>query len=384
MSPSHPDRSFPRLHPRPARGWLNDPNGIYYGDGRWHVFFQYNPESARHGNITWGQMSSTDLLRWEDEGIALRPQPGAPDSHGCWSGIAVLDDGEPVLVYSGVRDIWGGSDVMLARPGADGVGWAQSDHVAAPMPESRKVLAVRDPFVFDFAGNRWALIGASHAPGIGAILLYDAADLTNWEERGVLVHSMQPVSKALRPANMWECPQLVRMGHDWVLVVSLWVGGHTTDVAYLIGSLELDEVSGVPRFTPRASGVLDAGPSFYAPQAVRAGGADGGPDRVLLWGWAREVAADGVRGRSEDDAESAGWSGVLTFPRELVVEGDAVYTVPARELTGLRGAAASLDSLPDQAEALLSGSGEAEPGWRRRARRDRWSGAGSWMTRCAS
>lgn len=357
---THPDRSFPRLHPRPAAGWLNDPNGIHYAQGRWQVFYQYNPASARHGNITWGQMSSADLLRWEQEGLALEPQAGTPDEYGCWSGVAVIDDGVPTLVYSAVHDMWGGSDVMLARPAADGAGWVKEERIAAPMPENRKVLAVRDPFLFEFAGRRWGLIGASHAPGIGAILLYDASGLADWQERGIFVHSMQPIGKTLRPANMWECPQLVQVGDDWVLVVSLWVAGHTTDVVYLIGSLELDEATAAPRFTPRAAGTLDDGPSYYAPQAVQAGGADGGPERVLVWGWAREIVAEGVRGRSEEDADQVGWSGLLTFPRELVVDGDAVYTVPARELVGLRGEPLASDVLPDQAELVLSGSGEAE------------------------
>ncbi|HMR49789.1 MAG TPA: glycoside hydrolase family 32 protein [Geminicoccaceae bacterium] len=360
LEASHPDRSFPRLHPRPASGWLNDPNGIHFADGRWRVFFQYNPTSARHGDITWGRMSSADLLRWEQEGVALTPQPGAGDEYGCWSGVAVIDDGVPTLVYSGVRDEWGHSEVMLARPDADGTGWAQSAHVAAPMPESRRVLAARDPFLFEFAGRRWGLVGASHAPGVGAILLYDASDLADWQERGVLVHSLHPEARVLRPANVWECPQFVRVGEDWVLIVSLWVAGRTADVVYLIGSLDLDEDSGLPRFAPRAAGLLDDGPSFYAPQAVLAGERDGGPRRVLVWGWAREVVADGVRGRTEEDADEVGWSGALTFPRELVVDGDAVRTVPARELEGLRGEPVEVGVLPDQAEVLLSGHGPAE------------------------
>ena len=85
----HPDRSFPRLHPRPEKGWVNDPNGILFVDGRWHLFFQYNPASARHDSICWGHVSSVDLLRWEEHPVALRPQEG-PDSFGCWSGEVTL------------------------------------------------------------------------------------------------------------------------------------------------------------------------------------------------------------------------------------------------------------------------------------------------------
>ena len=95
---AHPDRSFPRLHPRPARGWVNDPNGVVFADGRWHVFFQHNPESARHHRIHWGHLSSPDLVRWDAQPVALAPQQGGPDAYGCWTGVVTLDAGTPTAV----------------------------------------------------------------------------------------------------------------------------------------------------------------------------------------------------------------------------------------------------------------------------------------------
>lgn len=352
-APSHPDRSFPRLHPRPPRGWLNDPNGIHRVDGRWHVFFQHNPASARHEHIVWGHVSSADLLRWEDHGIALRPQEGADDSFGCWTGVGLVADGVPTLVYSGVRALDGRSSVMLAT--ADGDGWAQSPHVVVGMPDDASILHVRDPFVFTLGGRRWGVQGAGNAAGEPLILLYDASDLARWEYRGVLLDGADPVAAGLGPSTVWECPQLVRVGDDWVLVASLWLNGETTDVVYLVGSLDLDGASGLPRFAPRAAGLLDEGASLYAPQAVQ----DDDLSRVLLWGWAREIAPEGVRGRTEDDADAVGWSGLLTSPRELVVDGDRVLTVPARELTALRGGRI-VGTIPDRAELLLTGSGPVE------------------------
>lgn len=376
QSPAHPDRSFPRLHPRPAKGWLNDPNGIHYADGRWQVFFQYNPASARHEWVHWGHVSSPDLLRWEQHPIALAPQTDSPDEYGCWTGVAVDDDGVVTLVYSGVRDGWGHSQVLLAPRGADG-GWRQEGHVAAPMPPGESFPVVRDPYVFELGGRRWGIQAASTETGEPAVLLYDASDLAAWEYRGTLLTADDPVAAAMPPVNAWECPQLVRLGEDWVLIGSAWRLGDPQDVVYLIGSLELDGATGLPRFTPRASGVLDDGPSLYAPQAVPAGGADGGPERVLVWGWARELVGDEVRARTEAERDAAGWSGTLTHPLELIADGDRVFTVPARELIALRGEAADPAELPDQAELILSGVGAAElrlaaPGevgqlvWRRR------------------
>ena len=67
----HPDPSFPALHGRPDHGWVNDPNGLAVLDGRYHVFFQYNPDRPVHERIQWGHASSDDLLRWRQEPIAL-------------------------------------------------------------------------------------------------------------------------------------------------------------------------------------------------------------------------------------------------------------------------------------------------------------------------
>ncbi|GAA2199142.1 glycoside hydrolase family 32 protein [Sinomonas flava] len=360
-SAAHPDRSFPRLHPRPSRGWVNDPNGVAFADGRWHVFFQHNAESARHHRIHWGHVSSPDLVRWEEHPVALAPQQGGPDAYGCWTGVVTLDAGTPTAVYSGVADGSGRSQVVLARGTADLGEWVQDGVVAAGMPDDPRVVAVRDPFLFEFAGRRWAVQGAGLATGHAAVLLYGADDLSAWEYHGIWLTSEDPVASELPDANIWECPQLVRSGGSWVAVFSLWREEQLTGVGHLVGSLALDPVTALPVFTPLSSGITDVGGSFYAPQAVQAG------ERVLMWGWAKEVAASGLRGRTPEDCDAVGWSGLLTFPRELRVEGGAVRLQAAPELAALR--AEPLEDtpgthdggpqlpLPDQADAVVAGEG---------------------------
>ena len=149
----HPDPAFPRFHPRPAQGWINDPNGLGYADGRFHVFFQYNPDSARHQGICWGHLSSPDLVRWDEEPVALRPQPGGPDALGCWSGrgdrrrrrphrrvLRRRHRGRAIPAWS-----WPGRTTGLRT-------WTQDGHVAAEMPPDPQVTAVRDPFLFTLPG----------------------------------------------------------------------------------------------------------------------------------------------------------------------------------------------------------------------------------------
>jgi beta-fructofuranosidase len=338
------DRSFPTLHPRPAKGWVNDPNGIQRIDGRWHLFFQYNPESARHADITWGHVSSTDLVRWEEHPIALRPQAGGPDSAGCFSGVGAVIDGTPTAIYSGIVAHDGMSTVIIERGSADALAWEQTGHVAAGLPSDPEVTMVRDPFLFDVDGRRWALQGASLSGDEPALLLYDADDIDAWEEHGVFLTAADV--EGLPDCDGWECPQLVRVGDDWVLLVSLWEPGRSPlerhqGVGYVVGSLTMGD-AGVPVFAGRASGILDLGASFYAPQAVQASD----PERVLVWGWAQET-------RPQEESDRAGWSGMLTFPRELRVHGDTV------ELDALRAGSVDPAALPDQAEAVLTGSGTA-------------------------
>lgn len=359
VTDAHPDPAFPRFHARPATGWLNDPNGVGRVDGRYHVFFQHNPSSARHDAIVWGHLSSPDLLHWREEPIAIAPRPGAPDARGCWSGCLTDDAGVPTLVYSGVAGADGGvSDVLLARSDRTLREWTRDEPPAVGRPGDPAVTDVRDPFVFAFDGRRYAVQGAGARAGTPRVLLYDASDLTAWRPLGDLVDPADPVAAEQAPADIWECPNLVPLGDRWVLVLSLWTtvgadGFHLGGVRHLLGDLVAD-ADGHPRFVPERGGLLDTGPTFYAPQLFT----DGDPQRVLVWGWAWE------HGRSEEEIDEAGWAGVLTFPREVEVDRDAaggLRVVPARELTALRGA--TLDpAAPVTAasfEVVVAGTGEA-------------------------
>lgn len=386
---AHPDPAFPRFHPRPAQGWINDPNGISHINGRYHVFFQYNPESARHHRIQWGHVSSADLLRWDEHPVALKPQAGGPDEFGCWTGVVTDDGGVPTAAYSGVRGDGGHSQVVVARGSADLVSWEQDGHVAASMPVDPLVTAVRDPFLFRFNGKRYAMQGAGLATGQAALLLYTVEDMSDWKYQGIWLTSENPVAAAHTPAEIWECPQLVRVpsgsasgsasgagsasgstsgstdnGDDaWVMMFSLWLSGddheHANGVGHLIGSLAEDPATGLPVFTPRTGGKSDLGRDFYAPQIVQLDSA--AEPRALLWGWANEgPGRDGRRGRSQEEIDAAGWAGVLTFPRVLSVVDDALAVAPAPEIVAYRGAAMARGasgtvSLPAFAEAVVTG-----------------------------
>lgn len=327
-APSRTDRLRPTWHVRPARGWLNDPNGLATVDGRYHVFFQHHPESVDHHQIHWGHASSADLLSWTDEPIALTPRPDGLDALGCWSGCLVVDDGVPTLVYSAVSVPGGSADVVLARGDRELRRFVADEHATVPMPRLPGVTDVRDPFVFTAEGRRWGVQGAGAPDGRPQLLLWQCDDLTEWRPRGVLLDDSDPVLADVAQANIWECPNLVRVGGRWLLVLSLWrrvEGGHDLNgVRWAVGDL-VPEGDGL-RFVAERGGVVDDGPTFYAPQLL----VDPDANRVLMWGWAAE------RGRAPEQVAEQGWQGLLTCPRELDVVDGALVQRPAAELLGLR------------------------------------------------
>lgn len=320
------DPCFPALHVRPPRGWVNDPNGMSYVDGVFHAFFQHNPSTARHDRIHWGHATSTDLVCWTDEPVALTPRDGHADSFGCWSGSVVLDHGIPTAVYTGVVRDGGESAVLLARSDRTMRDWHQDAEPVTGMPHDERVVAMRDPSVLEVGGHRWAVQGAGLADGRAAVVVHACDDLRQWDYRGLLVSSDHPVAAERAPATVWECPQLVRVDGTWVLLVSPVVGAGPTAVldrvAWLAGELRVE--GGGLRFEPADGGRLDVGAAFYAPQALVL------PDRVLLWGWVWED------GRDQADIDAAGWAGALSFPRELRFVDGVLASVPAAELVLLR------------------------------------------------
>lgn len=351
---------FPHLHVRPADGWVNDPNGIGHWDCRWHVMYQWNPNSPQHGDIHWGHMSSADLLSWRDEGVALRPRPEGLDAAGVWSGVAVPDGGGVALVYSAVPNHAWHAGVAVARRGGDGA-WVQPDRLAAEHPDRSKWRDVRDPFLVPLGDRRLGILGAGRTdagphgaagsdspPRGGAVLVYDADDLDHWTLLGPLLLAADLPDDMPGEGAIWECPQLIPFEGRWLLVVS-WDHGvgvlpptpdgtvpRTLGVTCYLGDLD---VSGpVPRFIAETASAFDHGPDFYAPQLVVHG------DRVLAWGWSWEGRGVGTNRRPGAEVEASGWAGTVTFPREVVIGPSGVaQCIPARELAGLVGEPLEVD-----------------------------------------
>src|SRR6476659_4081408 len=94
----------PEYHLLPPHNWMNDPNGPIWWKGIYHLFYQLNPHASAWGDMHWGHAVSTDMLHWHHQPIALSPTPGGPDSEGCFSGSAVVADGVPTFIYTGLQN----------------------------------------------------------------------------------------------------------------------------------------------------------------------------------------------------------------------------------------------------------------------------------------
>ncbi|MFN8479321.1 MAG: glycoside hydrolase family 32 protein [Kouleothrix sp.] len=310
----------PRYHFLPPANWLNDPNGLIQWNGTYHLFYQYNPHGAFHGTIHWGHAVSPDLVHWRHLPIALAPTPGTPDEDGCWSGVAVDDDGVPTLIYSGNRQ---GAQRACLATSADGLltwqKYAGNPIIPAP-PADLDLVAYRDHSVWREDGLWYQLMGAGIQGRGGAALLYRSATLREWEYLHPLcvgdIHSHAP----LWTGGMWECPDFFALGDRHVLSVSVW---HEEQLYYSIAMVGAYQNY---QLVPNVVHKLDYGDRyFYAPQSFT--DAQG---RRIMFGWIYE-------GRTSDAQMARGWSGVMSLPRVLSVGPDGqVCMQPAPELMALR------------------------------------------------
>ncbi|WP_254545381.1 GH32 C-terminal domain-containing protein [Halomarina pelagica] len=333
------DHNRPRYHVTSPANWLNDPNGLVHWNGRYHVFYQYNPAGPFHGTIHWGHAVSDDLVRWEDEPVALSPDPDGPDRDGCWSGCTVVHDGTPTFVYTGGR---GGIQLpcLATAEDPDLRRWRKDpdNPVIEEAPVELDVLnsdhwhaEFRDHCVWRDGEFWYQLIGSGITDVGGTVLRYRSADLREWTYLGPVLTGTWEGAGA-----MWECPELLDLGERELLHVSNYA-----DVWYFLG--ELDD----GRFHVDSRGKLDYG-DFYAPQSLT-----DETGRELTFGWLPEA-------RSERAQWDAGWSGALSLPRELsLAEDGGLRQRPAPEVTDLRRSHAALTDLVVDGETPLDASGTA-------------------------
>lgn len=300
----------PAYHVRPPSGYLNDPNGpIEHGSGV-HLYFQSRPTLDMHVPVEWGHATSTDYVRWTVHRPAMAPQPGGPDTDGCWSGNTVLDDGRIRAFYSGRVEGRPYQSVLTAVSDNGGASFGPPRQV---IPDPAEAVMFRDPFVWKEKGTWWMAVGAGYVDRGASIALYQSADLENWTAAGPLAELPRSRIGGHDTGSAWECPQVLTIDGRRIAVVASWSpeGGP-------------GEVLSFNADAPPAPQRVDHGTNFYAASAVRE--SRFGP---LLFGWLTE-------GRDRPGWND-GWAGVISLPRVVWLGADSsLRSAPVPTIDTLR------------------------------------------------
>lgn len=331
----------PKLHFTAKKGWLNDPNGLVYRDGWYHLFYQHHPRSTLWGPMHWGHAISRDLLRWRHLPVALKPN----DQGMAFSGSAVVDEGNTSHLGSG-RDPMVICYTQHGSVEQQGLYWSGDGIFFRPYPgnpilENPGVPDFRDPKVFRVEGEtlwRMALTAGDR------ICFYQSENLRGWEKTGEI---LRPETI---PSGVLECPDVFPlMAPDgqiyWILLCSIAMapaqGGSRT--LYLIGDFSDGKFVADPQV--QASIWLDEGTDCYA--GVTYNQAPSGRRIMMAWqsNWAYA-----------DKTPTGPYRGTLCVPRELRLaraKGRLVLAQrPVEELKRYRGPFITFDTLPERERAV--------------------------------
>ena len=324
------------FHLEGRKGWLNDPNGLCFFKGRYHVYFQYSPESPQGtGNRYWGHFQSRDLTSWEFTGTVLFPD-SPYDADGVFSGSGIVKGDTLYLFYTGNVQHKGDYDHITAGREANTILVTTKDGVTM---SGKKVLLqngdypeycschVRDPKVWEQEDGYRMVLGARTLDNKGCVLFYRSKDLLNWEfEKQVRTDGL---------GYMWECPDMIQTGAKKYLSISpQGVPREEYHFQNVYSSGYLDMSTGI--YTE-----WDQGFDFYAPQTFTAPGG-----RRILIGW---MGMGDIP--YSNPTVQLGWQHCLTFPCELTVgKGGKLLRNPIREI----------QDLATRKQAITDGKGELQ------------------------
>ncbi len=326
----------PVYHHTPVYGWMNDPNGMFYKDGVYHLYFQYNPYGSVWGNMHWGHSTSTDLMHWKFEGCAI-----VPDAWGAiFSGSCVVDHentagfGKEAVVafYTSAKSTpWGDIQMQSMAYSLDN-GKTFTKYEGNPILTSSEK-DFRDPKIFWYApGKHWVMMLA-----VGQHMeIYSSVNLKEWKKESEF-GAMQGAH-----GGVWECPDLVEIPVEgtrekkWVLICNLNPGGPFGGSAaqYFVGSFDGKKFVNE---SPTQTKWMDWGKDNYATVTW-----NNAPDgRCIALGWMSNWQyANNVPTRQYRSAN--------TLARDLTLyrEGQELYlkSTPSVEVKKARGKKVSIPS----------------------------------------
>lgn len=298
----------PQYHFTTRRGWINDPNGLIFYKGKYHMFYQHNPVERDWENMHWGHAVSDDMLHWKELPLALHP-----DGLGTiFSGSAVIDydntagfngkDGEPAFVafFTSAREFQRQS---MAYSLDDGLTFTKySGNPVIDSHEKWQSGDTRDPKVFWYApGKHWVMVlneRSGHS-------IYNSTNLKDWTFKSHI-------------DGFWECPELFELPVDGDKSNKKWVMWGASGT-YMIGSFDGE------KFTPDGPKLCNLNGSAYAAQNFNNIPAEDG--RVIKMAWGR-VGFDDMP-----------FNGCMLLPQEQSLratsQGVRLYSYPVKEVESL-------------------------------------------------
>jgi fructan beta-fructosidase len=294
----------PLVHFSPKRNWMNDPNGLVYLEGEWHLFFQYNPHGNVWGHMSWGHAVSRDLLHWEELPLAL-PED-AEDM--IFSGSCVVDwhnsagfgaGAQPVLVACYTAHAQDGAYERQCLAYSHDKGRTWEKYAGNPVLDIG-LKDFRDPKLFwREQEQRWVMLVSQAAANI--LSFYASTDLKNWTH-------MSDFAGLGPDGRLWECPDILELpveggGTHWLLKVDVFEEEHKPKSVALGFTGHFDG----ERFTADGDWqYLDYGADFYASASW-----SNAPDGRAIWiGWMNSH-------HYAKDTPTQGWRGAMTLPREV-------------------------------------------------------------------
>lgn len=333
----------PRYHFTPKRNWINDPNGLVYFQGEYHLFYQHNPAGPDHDNLSWGHAVSPDLVHWEELPLALPYTDGVMAFSGSavvdWantSGFAVGKNPPLVAIFTGHHTTRQRQDQRLAYSNDQGRTWTL--YAGNPVLDLG-LRDFRDPKVFWHApSQKWVMVLV--VSDLHKVQFYGSQDLKSW-------HHLSDFGPVGSTGGVWEVPELLELPVEnqpgqthWVLKVDVGEGGPWGGSAaqYFTGHFD------GTRFVPDAQGGkprwVDYGQDFYA--ALSWSDLPAEQNRTVWLGWMNNW-------RYAKDLPTHPWRGALTLPRTLSLrsDGQRLHLVqrPIRELERLRTERYSLSGI---------------------------------------
>ena len=334
----------PQYHYTPEKNWMNDPNGMVFYEGEYHLFYQYNPAGDKWGHMSWGHAVSPDMVHWTHLPLAL----AEADNVMIFSGSAVVDwknssgfgkDGRPplVAVYTGFRTTDRVQFQCIAYSNDKGRTWTK--YSGNPVIDINS-MDFRDPKVqWHDATRRWIMtvsLSAEHK-----VRFYGSDNLKAW----TLLSEFGPAGAT---GGVWECPDLFELplpgtnDKRWVLVVNMNPGSVAggSGGQYFIGRFDgtqfvADGDSLIPprpgRSASESAHWFDYGPDYYA--AVSWSDVPASDGRRLWLGWMSNWEYGG-------DVPTSPWRSAMSIPREVglsrTAEGIRLVQKPVREMESLR------------------------------------------------